>query len=474
MGDSELKDLALELVGAAGKRGVTFADVRPGRSTSETLRVQDGRADQVGGGGNVGAGVRVLVDGAWGLAAADSLDPKVAMASLDEAVALARASSEKVLDPGVVAEVEPVTDTETSEVVREPSSVRPADKVNRLLEWEREARARAGGEIVNAVTTLSSATGHGVLASTNGTLIERSRARLVASVSLTAERNGITQQSREYRAGWGGYEIFDAAAAEEIHLIAAGKVTELLGARKAPAGKFTVVFHPTITGLLVHEALGHNAEADAVYSGQSILKGLEGSEIASPLVTIVDDSTIPGHYGTYRYDSEGVPGRRRVIVDKGVLAGYMHSLETAARFGVSPTGSGRAQDHASPPIVRMSNTFLERGATSLDDLLRDIDRGVYLLDGHWGYVFVEKGMFTCHAGRGRMIERGELGEPLRDVSIAGVTLDTLKSIDCVANDFEMKMPGQCGKGGQGAPTDAGGPHVRARDVVVGGADAASE
>jgi TldD protein len=116
----------------------------------------------------------------------------------------------------------------------------------------------------------------------------------------------------------------------------------------------------------------------------------------------------------------------------------------------------------------MSNTFMARGTVPFEDMVRGVERGIYLMDGHWGYVFVQKGQFICHAGQARMIEKGQLGEPLRDVSVSSMTLDTLRKIDAVGDDFEMKMPGMCGKEGQSAATDTGGPHVRVADVVVGG------
>jgi len=231
-----------------------------------------------------------------------------------------------------------------------------------------------------------------------------------------------------------------------------------------------VVFHPSITGLLIHEALGHNAEADHVWSGESILKGRLNKEVASPLVTILDDSLAGDSYGSYEYDSEGTAGGKRFIIEKGVLKSFLHSLETASRFGVAPNGCARAEDYSSPPIVRMSNTYMLPGKSSMEELLAGIDRGVYLRDGHWGYVLIEKGQFTCHASGARMIEHGTLGEPLRDVTVSGLMLETLKEIEAVGSDFLLQMPGKCGKSGQGIPTDAGGPHIRIRKLVVGGAE----
>ncbi|MCX5683852.1 MAG: TldD/PmbA family protein [Planctomycetota bacterium] len=285
---------------------------------------------------------------------------------------------------------------------------------------------------------------------------------------MVASDGKLLQRGMEHRGIVGGAELLRRTSAEELGVRATQKALALLKARPAPAGRFTVIFHPSITGLLVHEALGHNAEADAVWAGQSLLEGRLGEMLAAPGVSIYDDSTLPGEFGSYAYDSEGTPSRRRTIIENGKLVGFLHSLETAAKFGAEPTGSARADSYESRPIVRMSNTFMARGTVPFEEMLRGVDRGIYLLDGHWGYVFVQKGQFICHAGQARMIENGKLGEALRDVSVSSMTFDTLKNIDAIGDDFEMKMPGMCGKEGQSAPTDAGGPHVRVADVVVGG------
>ena len=205
-----------------------------------------------------------------------------------------------------------------------------------------------------------------------------------------------------------------------------------------------------------------------MWSGQSILEGKLGQKVAAETVTIVDDPTVEGKYGFYLFDSEGTPARKRVIIENGVLKEFLHTLETAARFNAEPNGAARADGHTARPIVRMSNTYMEKGTHTLEEMIKSIDHGIYLKDGHWGYVFTERGQFTCRAGQAVMIEHGRLGEPLRDVSVAGLTIETLQNIEMVGSDFEMEMPGTCGKSGQGAPTDAGGPHVKVKSLVVGG------
>jgi TldD protein len=463
-----MEDLAAHVCGQAKRRGADFADVRVVHRRGESILVQDGRADKLAAATDRGIGIRVLVGRCWGFASADSLDPGRAEQCLQDALALAKASEAFVSDPGMVAAVRPVEAEDCRQAEIAPSAMPLPEKIARLLEYERAGRAKGGSRIVNSIVSYSDGRREEVLVNTAGTRIRSATCRAVCSCFMVATDGRMIQRGMEQRAITGGAELLVRTGPEEFGARAAEKALGLLAAKPAPAGRFALIFHPSITGLLVHEALGHNAEADAVWAGESILEGRLGQTIAAQGVSIYDDSTVPGDFGSFAYDSEGTPGRRRPILSGGRLVGFLHSLETAAKLGAEPTGSARAESYDCRPIVRMSNTFMERGNVPLEEMLRGIERGIYLKDGHWGYVFVQKGQFICHAGQANMIENGRIGEPLRDVSISSLTLDTLKNIDAIGDDFEMKMPGMCGKDGQSAATNCGGPHVRVRDVVVGG------
>ena len=452
----------------ARRRGVSFADARAVESVANTILVQDSRANKAFSAASFGISVRVLVDHCWGFASADTVSEHHARECLDEALSLARASAKFVEEPVEIATSEPYVDSVRSAGRMMPDDMPAAEKVRRVLAFEQAGRDAGDGKVVNSIVTYSDAYRTETLANTLGTRIRTETGRSVIGAQMVVSDGDQLQRAVEYDAVVGGPELLVDTSAEALSVRATQKAVALLSAKTCPAGNFTVIFHPSITGLLVHEALGHNAEADAVASGQSMLEGRLGDDLAAKGVTIIDDATIPGAYGSFKYDSEGTPSARRVIIDNGRLVGFLHSLETSARFGVAPNGAARADGYDSKPIVRMSNTFMERGGVPFDEMVRGVDRGIYLEDGHWGYVFVQKGQFICYAGQAHMIENGHVGEPLRDVSISSMTLDTLRNIDAVGDDFEMKMPGMCGKEGQSAPTDAGGPHVRVRDVVVGG------
>jgi len=463
-----VKELAQVLCDEARKRSCSFADVRLQESEGTSILVQDGRADKVSASKRHGAGLRVLVDGAWGFATTNRLEKRTLLAALEQAVSLARGSKEYVADPGAVAQVPPTCGEEHTSIKKDPRRVSIREKAAKIRQFEESALKAAGQKIVNSVLSYGDSVVQEIIANTSGTLVERHTVRTSVSATMTALEGELRQTDHERKAQISGFELLEEISPEEFSIRAAHKATQLLSAKPAPAGSFPVVFHPSITGLLVHEALGHNAEADHVWTGESILEGKLGEKIASALVTIVDDPTISNSYGSYKYDSEGTPSQRCILIEKGVLKGFLHSLETASKFGTSPNGSARAQNYAYCPVVRMSNTFMEPGPAAFEEIVKPIERGIFLDHGQWGYVFVERGQYTCHAGSGRMIEHGRLGEPLRDVSVAGLTLETLKDIEAISSDFEMDMPGHCGKAGQGVPVNTGGPYVRVKSLIVGG------
>jgi len=463
-----VKDYLESIRDKAKRRGAQLMDVRLFEEDSTTVMVQDRKADKVSQGKSSAVGLRVLMDGAWGFASTNVVDSQSLDRCLRAALEMAKASTVRVAHPGAVAEIQPIVDTVRMEVEKDPRSVSLEEKVKRGLDYEKAGIDCARDKLCNTIVGYRDSWTRETICNTAGTLIEQETIRTAIWTAMTAVEGPVRQMAHERLSEQVGFELLDRISSKDFTEKAAKRAVSLLSARRAPSGKFPVVLHPSITGLLVHEALGHNAEADLVFSGESIIEGKIGEQIASECVTIMDDATIPRLSGSYRYDSEGIPGQKRILVENGVLKGYLHSLETAARFGVEPNGSARAMDGHCSPIVRMSNTFIAPGKLSFEEMLKDIDEGIFMKGGHWGYVFCERGQYTCHSGEGWMIKNGQLGEHLRDVSFSGMTLETLMNIDAVSKDLEFLLPGMCGKSGQGMHINAGGPYVRVKEVVVGG------
>lgn len=467
-----MKDILQKIRDEGSRKGAGFVDVRAVERETTSIALQDGNADKLFRSSSVGLGVRVLVDGSWGFASGDGVSFDLGARLLDAAIAGAKASRAGREEEAAVADMPGQEGRMSTPFEIDPRSVPLSRKMELLEALDKAGLAAGEGKIANRVLSYSDGFQRETVVNSFGSLVQSEYVRTGATSTFFARDGDVRQSSYKRKAALAGFELLESLEASEFSEVAARKAVSLLSARKAPSGKFPVIFDPSITGLLTHEALGHNAEADHVVTGTSILEGKLGDRVASDLVTIVDDATMPGSWGSYFFDSEGTPGERRVLIENGKLLGLMHTLETAAKMGVQPNGSGRAQDYAYRPIVRMSNTFIQPGSTPLEEMLKGIDLGVYLTGGNWGYVFCERGQFTCHAGGGRMIRNGELAEEIRDVSVAGITLETLANIDAVSDAFEMSMPGQCGKCGQGMPVNAGGPHVRVRELVVGGQEGA--
>ncbi|MHC4713445.1 MAG: TldD/PmbA family protein [Planctomycetota bacterium] len=465
---AKAREIAREIVYLATQRGVDFADIRILEDAGTSAVVEDERADKVSRRRETGACVRVLVDGAWGFVAVDTLGRRALLVALDDAIELARSSVPRVSDPAVVASLPAAEAAHETACRRDPRSVAVSEKIAAAKAFEAAARKHGGAAVVNTAVSYSDLSVREIVANTRGALIEQESTRVYISLRVAVAKGGITQLGYERRGIVGGFEVVEDTAAEEFSIRAVDRALALLDAKPAPGGSFPVIFDPSATGLFTHEALGHNAEADAVWTGQSLLAGKMGEKIAADCVTIVDDPTVETKFGYYAYDSEGTPGKRRVIIENGVLREFLHNLETAARFETTPNGAARADGHTARPIVRMSNTFLAPGTSNLEEMIASIDMGVYLKDAQAGYVFPERGQFTCKAGQSFMIENGKLGEPLRDVSVAGLTLEILRNVEMVGADLEIDWPGFCGKGGQSAPTAIGGPHMKVSSLVVGG------
>jgi TldD protein len=287
-------------------------------------------------------------------------------------------------------------------------------------------------------------------------------------IAIAREGDKI-RQYRKRIGGIGGFEKLLEKRPEAIAKDVAERSAALLKAEQARGGRFTVVADPEHIGVFAHEAVGHATEADVVISGESILTGKLGKEVGSDKVTIYDDPTFSDGYGSLKYDSEGTPAEKRTLIDKGILKSYILNREAAAKLNLKPNGGARAQGYNFRPIPRMSNTYVGPGDYSFEELIEDIDAGVYVKGTRGGEVDTTVGSFQFSAQEAFMIEKGQVTKPLLDVSLSGLTLETLKNIDAVGKDFSMTGIGFCGKADQlNLPVGNGGPTVRIRNVVLGG------
>jgi TldD protein len=230
----------------------------------------------------------------------------------------------------------------------------------------------------------------------------------------------------------------------------------------------TVVIGPGGGGVMFHEACGHGLEADLVAKGASVFAGRLGEQVASPLVTLVDDGTMAGEWGAAAIDDEGRPRQRNVLIERGVLVDYMWDGQRARKEGRASSGNGRRQSYAHLPMVRMTNTYLLAGDADPADIVADTDSGVYVAHLGGGQVNTATGDFVFGMTEAYLIEGGRITEPIREGNLIGNGPAVLGAIDAVGNDFAMGAPGTCGKDGQGVPVGDGVPTLRAHGLTVGG------
>jgi TldD protein len=303
-------------------------------------------------------------------------------------------------------------------------------------------------------------------ATSENTFIEQAWVDMEMRFAATVRQGNAVQTGRETTGSRRAFEDLEGIDTQVQQ--AAIRAVNALALPTVKGGVYPVVIDPVLTGLFVHEAFGHLSEADMTYENPELLELMTmGRAFGPPELNIFDGAALPGHRGSYNYDDEGVPATITPLIQAGVLVGRLHSRETAGRLGEQPTGNARCLNYHYPPIVRMTNTWIERGSTPTADLLTDIDEGIYARNWLGGMTNGE--MFTFSAGEAWMIRNGQLAEPVRDVTLSGNAFKTLSQIEAIGDDFDWDESGGCGKAEQmGLSVGCGGPSLRIQNVVVSG------
>ena len=339
-------------------------------------------------------------------------------------------------------------------------------KVELLLRANEEARSH-GDRIKQVTVVLRDSIQEVTIVNTNGDIVEDVRPRVVFYTLVVASDGRILQTGYEPVGHLGDYSIFEKYPPERIAKLAAERALKMLKAKPAPAGKFTVVISSKAGGTMIHEAVGHGLEADLANQGLSVYSGKIGQKVASELITVIDDGTMPGKYGSSGYDDEGVPTRKNILIENGVLRGFMYDLMEAMKSGEFSTGNGRRQSYMHVPIPRMTNTYIAPGDTNPEEIIRDTKSGILVVKMGGGQVNTVNGDFIFEVSEGYLIENGEVTEPIRGVSLIGNGPKVLQQIDAVGNDLGFAI-GTCGKDGQGVPVSDGLPTIRIPEITVGG------
>ena len=442
-----------------------YVEVKAQRYVYEFLRVNNGVLREYSMNESAGIGIRVLYGGRLGFSSTNILRDKDVLRSVEEAISAAKASEDRV----ELADREVRKDKKTSKCLEDPEAIPKEDKVRVVMESNKAARI---DESIKASTTyLGILRDRRYLITSDGADLEWLVTMTgMAQVSVAAEA-GRMERVHDAKSGVAGWEFIRSRDWEAFASDVSGLAEEALRAGQPPAGKLRVIADPDLIGLILHEAFGHASEGDLVGTGNSVLQGRVGEEIASPQVSIVDDGQADGGYYV-PYDDEGNPKLRTTIVDDGVLKHFLTSRVWARRLGMSVTGNGRAQDFKSPPIVRQTNLYMLAGDWGRDEMIRELRNGLYLSGrgAVGGEVDPSAGTFTFSVGPSRIVRNGELGELVKGTVVSGYILETLRGVEAVGKNAVIKTSvfGGCGKDGQLVKVGYGGPHVLIKAITVGG------
>jgi TldD protein len=424
-----------------------YAELRIESGDESYIRIQDDEI-KVTSGTHYGISVRVLDAGSWGFASSNRAEDLESL--------FIKASKLAKLEPGKIklAEVKPVK-KHVKDKIKKTSN---EEKIKTLIDAKKEMD---GKKIISRKMSCSGAFIKKEFYNSEGAqIIQEIGYSFLACTSAAKEGENILRGSETEgsRTGFNSLDVYKTAKTS------AENAERLLGAPTAPRGRFSVVLDPEMSGVFAHEALGHAAEADSVVDRESILSNKIGKKIGNELITIVDDPSAK-YFGAYSFDDEGVEAKKTTILEKGILKNFLNSRESAKATKMKPNGHARASGVDDVPIVRMSNTFIERGEHPKDEIF-DLKKGIYIKGMRGGSVDIFSGGFMFKAQEAYLIKNGELGQVLRDAAISGNVLKALNRVEAVGSDFGS-TPGMCGKSGQDAPVADGGPHIRIKNVMVG-------
>jgi len=428
---ADIDAISHELAEALKGHQADYIEARVAESRTSQIGYRGRQLESIGRTNAVGGSVRALVKGGWGFVSFNDFD------DLRDKVVLAVKQARFVgSEESLLAPVDPVIETVPCTMIQ-TSTIGYGDSHRKTI-----------------------------FLSSTGSRIEQEQTDVTLRVVAVAARDGEVQQAGVSIGGRDDFSVIRGLHSKVEDL--ANKAVAMLSASKVKGKEYTVVLDPVLAGVFVHEAFGHLSEADFVYENDRLRDIMTlGKIFGGPHLNIVDTAILPGLRGSYKYDDEGVRAIKNYLIQEGKLVGRLHSRETAARMNEPPTGNARAISYRYPPIVRMTNTYIEPGSASFDDMIADIKEGVYVKNWYGGQTSME--MFTFSAGETYMIRNGKIAETLRPVVLTGNVFSTLENIDAIGNDLDMNQGGGCGKGAQSPlPVSNGSPHIRIRHCLVGG------
>ena len=453
-----------KLLSRALSRGGDFADLYFEFSVSNFLGLEDGKVNRSYGDISLGVGIRTINGDQIGYGFTQDLSP--------ESMLSAAATASTIANSGPRAFKSSFSKTGTGNyypVDPEFNGIPSIYKLPLLQELNQKCFARSS-EVVRVNATFSTSVKRIMIVTSEGLVAEDLIPSGFLGASVVAERNGRKEQSWWDLGGRRDSSFYTGDVVDEISETAVDNALNLFDAIQPPAGEMPVVLGPGVTGILLHEAIGHGMEADFNRKNISTYSDMIGKRVAEPAVTIIDDGTNMNLAGSINVDDEGVPGQITVLVENGILTSYLHDRISARHYGVKLTGNGRRQSFQHYPMPRMRNTYMLGGDAEVDDVIRAAGNGIFVENVSNGQVKIGEGDFAFFVSSGRMIENGRLTSPIKDVNIMGNGPKMLENTTLLANDLKMHYGGAggCGKNGQGVPVSFGMPTCLVNSMTVGG------
>ena len=456
------KQEAKEILNTALTEGADFAEIFLERKESTAIQYEGQRVEKINTGLDQGIGIRVICGESTSYVHSNDISFSNCLQMAKVAGRIAKDGQKKcivkewnALVPGVPLGIE-----------QRPGEVDFDDKIALLRVADTEARALQ--EAIQQVTVqYSDVVQHVTIANSRGIFVEDERVRLRLSCNSIAKRGEKIQTGFASVGGTYGFEDMNKVTAENLGRKSARTAMTLLDAEPCPSGQMTVILSSEAGGTMVHEACGHGLEGDLVVKGLSAYAGKIGQKVASEAITVIDDATIDGRYGSYKYDDEGTPGQKTVLIQDGVLQQYMTDGQTAYRTGAAFTGNGRRESYREKPITRMSNTYIAPGKDRVEDIIASTEYGLYVKKMGGGQVNTLNGDYVFDVAEGYLIEHGKITKAVRGATLAGNGPKSLRQVEMVGNDLGYAI-GTCGKNGQSVPVADAQPTLKIHGLTVGG------
>ena len=460
MSDSDLESVLGQMLG----KTIDYADIYFQSSRHESWVLEDGIVKDGSHNIDHGVGVRAISGEKTGFAYSDEIQ----LAALTQAAKTARVIAHSHQEGSIKA-----WSTNTNQQLYLPTDPLAAmtadDKVALLQSLDAEAR-KQDPRISQVIVSLAGVHEIILVAASDGTLAADVRPLVRMNVSVIAEHNGRREQASSGGGGRVGFEYFlQDERGKGYAREAVRQALVNLEAEDAPAGNMNVVLGPGWPGVLLHEAVGHGLEGDFNRKGSSVFSNRVGEQVASSLCTVIDDGSMSNRRGSLNIDDEGTPTQQNVLIENGILTGYMQDKMNARLMGMPVTGNGRRESYAHLPMPRMTNTFMQPGQYAAEEIIASVDKGLYAVNFGGGQVDITSGKFVFSANEAYLIENGKVTRPVKGATLIGNGPDVMQKISMVGNDLALDTGvGVCGKEGQSVPVGVGQPTLKIDGLTVGG------